>query len=125
MRKKGHTAKLSVHGGYGWWLLDKQGSLAKFIGGPRTPQPCCKALCIFALFSSRPVLGAEAGYLLLVTCSAALDPHAGQLATPAVLDLHPAVLAPAVVAEDVPAPHVCCLLARHITEAAAAGHLLP
>lgn len=64
-------------------------------------------------------------HLVLVTGSAAFHPHAGQLATPAVFDLHPAVLAPAVIAEDMPASHVCRLVARHITETAAACHLFP
>lgn len=63
-------------------------------------------------------------YLVLITCSPTLDTHAEQFAAPAFLDLHHAVLRPAVIAEDMPAPHICGLSSRHITEAALACHFI-
>jgi len=59
-------------------------------------------------------------YLVLITHSIALDPHAQELAAAAVPNLRDAVLAPAIVAKCMPTVHGGCLAHVHFTEAALA-----
>ena len=63
--------------------------------------------------------------LVLIADRVAAETHAEQLATAAISDLRDAVLAPAVVAEGVPALHRCRLAGVHLAEAALALQAVP